>query len=94
MIFKQFIINSLKPYIDKEISVTVTERIWDSYLKSWVDKDMIYTGIYKGMVFPKGYDETLEIEYDIMKMKLLNKEGKTRTIKIDMNNTKIEFPKL
>ena len=55
---------------------------------------MIYTGIYKGMVFPKGYDETLEIEYDIMKMKLLNKEGKTRTIKIDMNNTKIEFPKL
>lgn len=94
MIFKQFIINSLKPYIDKEISVTVTERIWDSYLKSWVDKDMIYTGIYKGMVFPKGYDKTLVIEYDIMKMKLLNKEGKTRTIKIDMNNTKIEFPKL
>ena len=47
MTFKQFIINSLKPYIDKEISVTVTERIWDDYLKSWVDKDIIYTGIYK-----------------------------------------------
>lgn len=94
MTFKQFIINSLKPYIDKEISLTIRDRVWDTYLKSWVDKDMIYTGIYKGMVFPKGYDQTLEIEYDIMKIKLLNKEGKTRTIKIDMNNTKIEFPKL
>ena len=46
------------------------------------------------MAFQKGYDETIEIKYDTTKIKLLNKEGKTKTIKIDMNNTKIEFPKL
>lgn len=94
MTFKQFIIQSLKPYIGKEIKVTVKERVWDTYLRDWNDKEILHTGTYKGIAVIKGYDMTIDNEYDILKMKLITKEGKSKTIKIDMNNTNIELPKL
>lgn len=83
---------SLKPYIGKQITVSIFDRVWDKQLKDWVDKEVRYTGIFKGLMSTQRYEYSIDEEFDEFKIKLVNKEGKGRFIKVNMQ-TKFEFPK-
>lgn len=88
-----FIKSELKPYLNKEITISIVDRVWDKQIKDWVDKEVKHTGIYKGIMSQKIYEYDIDVEFDELKIKIVNKEGKGKFYKIDMN-TNFEFPKL
>lgn len=88
-----FIKEQLKPYLNKEITIFIVDTVWDKQIKDWVDKEVKHTGIYKGIMSQKRYEYDIDVEFDELKIKFVNKEGKGKFYKIDMN-TNFEFPKL
>lgn len=90
MTFKKFITDLLKPYIGKEVKITVKSLMYDTSTRMYESKDIVHVGTYKSLSSEQGFDTMHGKIYDDIKIRLITREGKTEIISIDMD-TNIEF---